>query len=1520
MKKYLLLILCLVSSLMASAESGTCGENLTWTLDGGFLTISGTGAMTDYTFTHHAPWRISVSRVVINEGVTSIGDRAFEDCSRLTSVTIPNSVTSIGEDAFYGCSGLTSVTIGNSVKSIGRAAFTGCTGLTSITIPNSVTSIGNSAFSACSGLTSITIGNSVTSIETAAFYGCSRLASLTIPSSVKNIGRGAVGGNTNGYPQNIYFMPKAAPKGWENDEWKGTAHVRNSSLESYESAGVSWGSKIVGDLGVSIDKSDVTLVKGETWQMKISAIPKEMPLVCTSSNTSVATVSNTGLITAKGMGTATITVANTDDKSIRTTCTITVSGVSLNNTSATLVKGETLQLTATKSPSNMSVAWTSSNTSVATVSNTGLVTAKGTGTATITVASTTASSVKATCTITVKAGSISLNKTSETLAKGETLQLTATKSPSNMSVTWSSSNTSVATVSNTGLVTAKGIGTATITIANTADPSENATCTITVKNGTISLNKTNVSLTKGETLQLTATKNPANMSVSWTSSNTSVATVSNTGLVTAKSVGTATITVANAADSSENATCTITVNGTLSISKTNVSLTKGETLQLTATKTPTNMSVAWTSSNTSVATVSNTGLVTAKGVGTATITVANVADPAEKATCTITVTSSQIALNISNKTIIGGETFQLTATKTPANMAVVWSSSDKSVATVSNTGLVTGVGGGTATIKVTNSKDPAVSATCEVKVNGMTIETDGETILKIGDNKQLKVSGYSGNVQWSISDKSVATITSTGLVRAVGIGSAIVTAQATGDPNKKATCLVDVMANNIIYVGKIYYRLEGSNAIVTNAIGDEPKVDYPRNDYKGTISIPSTINYSGRTYNVTEIDSYAFYNMRELQALSIPTSIKKINPRACKRSQMLARVIFNTPAQSELTLIDKEAFYECTGLTSFSAPSALKEIGDDSFYGCSSLSQVVLSNSVNKIGNRCFKKCTSLVDLTLSNALPIISQEAFSECSSLPKVEILSGTTTINGKAFYNCTGLQKVIISDKVTGIRPEAFRYCTSLTDLTLSKGLGVIENLVFADCSGLPVVEIPANIHTIEKEAFRRCSSMQTINFSEGLNMINEYAFADCSSLSSLIFPKSLASVQNYGFAYDSNLQSVVIPEKLQGIGAYCFTDCKALKSIEFKTSIDELTIGSNAFKGCNSLDRVDVKQLDAWVKIAFEDEMANPLALGHNLYRYGKLDTDPVIPVGVNFINNFAFYGCTSIRSIYIPSSVEFINDNIFYGCTNLKTVKCFATMPPAFLGQRDPAEMNNVFKQAILYVPEASVVQYKNDSWWKRFVSILGTNESYPDTPEVGSVTINTSSEGYATFYSSESAYALPAGFSAYVVTACENNKLTFKKIAEASMGGVIPKGTAVMLESSSKQASSVTLSQSTSNATYSGTNYLHGSDAATTTSASGSNYYYKLTYGDGTNSNNFGWYWGAADGSAFQIGGHQAWLAVPKSTAKRSAFLIKEHTAIESDSISESDATYYNLQGCRVNAANKSGIYIVNGKKFINKK
>ena len=177
----------------ALATSGITGD-CTWTLDGTVLTISGNGAMADYSYSERAPWSIDITEVVIGSGVTNLGNFAFSGRRSLTSITIPTSVTNIGSSAFDGCTGLTSITIPDGVTSIGKYAFRNCLSLTSITIPDSVTSIGDYAFSGCRSLTSVTIPTSLTSIGSSAFSDCKSLTSITIPTSVTSIGRAAFGG------------------------------------------------------------------------------------------------------------------------------------------------------------------------------------------------------------------------------------------------------------------------------------------------------------------------------------------------------------------------------------------------------------------------------------------------------------------------------------------------------------------------------------------------------------------------------------------------------------------------------------------------------------------------------------------------------------------------------------------------------------------------------------------------------------------------------------------------------------------------------------------------------------------------------------------------------------------------------------------------------------------------------------------------------------------------------------------------------------------------------------------------------------------------------------------------------------------------------------------------------------------------------------------------------------------------------------------------------------------------------
>ena len=426
---------------------------------------------------------------------------------------------------------------------------------------------------------------------------------------------------------------------------------------------------------------------------------------------------------------------------------VSVTGVSLDKTEIVLVEGSSEKLTATVEPTNATnknVTWSSDHEAIATVDQNGAVTARRGGQATITV--TTADGSKtATCTVRVRiqigepVQSVGLNKTELALEVGKTGTLEAKVEPSdatNKNVTWSSSNSEVATVDN-GVVTAVSAGEAIITVT-TEDGAKTATCKVTVNAPQtvpvtgVTLDKAELTLEKGSTGTLTATvapQNATNNTVTWSSSNPEVATVDN-GVVTAVSAGEAIITVTTE-DGAKTATCKVTVNAPqtvpvtgVTLDKTSLDLKTGDNTTLTATVNPesaTNKDVTWISDKPEIAAVEG-GTVTAKAAGTAIIAVTTV-DGGKIATCKVTVTPKTVpvsSIQVQGKGVIYvGDTTKLTATITPdgaSNKAVTWDSQNKDIATVDQQGNVKALKVGTATITATAQDGSGISGSFVVTV------------------------------------------------------------------------------------------------------------------------------------------------------------------------------------------------------------------------------------------------------------------------------------------------------------------------------------------------------------------------------------------------------------------------------------------------------------------------------------------------------------------------------------------------------------------------------------------------------------------------------------------------------------------------------------------------------------------------------------------------------------------------------------------------------------------------------------
>lgn len=333
---------------------------------------------------------------------------------------------------------------------------------------------------------------------------------------------------------------------------------------------------------VSLDKSEYTFnTIGNTQTFNATVLPADATdkrVEWSSDSENVATVDANGRVTAKGNGKAKITVT-TKDQGKTASCEVTVAqlvtSISLNQTSLTLNEGQTANLSVSAivpdNANDKSFAWSSSDDSVATVDNSGKVTAKSKGSATIKATATDGSGKYASCSVTVKrlVSSIQLSKASLVIYNGKSKTLTATVTPSsanNTSVTWTSSNSSVATVSSSGKVTGKAKGTVTITVTANDGSGVKATCSVEVKQHvtSITLSRSSLSLWVGESKTITVVSvkpnNANDKTYTWSSSNSSVATVDSNGMITANAKGSADIKATANDGSNISATCSVQVD------------------------------------------------------------------------------------------------------------------------------------------------------------------------------------------------------------------------------------------------------------------------------------------------------------------------------------------------------------------------------------------------------------------------------------------------------------------------------------------------------------------------------------------------------------------------------------------------------------------------------------------------------------------------------------------------------------------------------------------------------------------------------------------------------------------------------------------------------------------------------------------------------------------------------------------------------------------------------------------------
>ena len=695
-------------------------------------------------------------------GVTELERYAFVYNYSLTSVSFGNSLTKMDLGCFYRCDGLKSVDFGTSISELPAQTFAYCYLLEDITLPGNIKKIGNGcfgfclslnrftsmgltnvpyeAFSGCRNLNEVNLNEGLTSISRQSFKNCSALTSVTIPSTCTFVASDAfyngtelifTNDNNNSllpYGNNGYIRADQVNVSGKRDYTK--------AFEVLELVNAERAKQGLSALYMDSDLLEAAMIRAAECSVCFSHTRPDSSICFSANSKMIAENIAAGSSTAGGamnvwmnsqghkenimnashnsigIGCFIIngtyywtqcfgsydpgfTCARPENTSVSQTVTMasdeftdapTGSGVVFGKVetysytyrvtmdNATIRKGTAAKANVSVKNgcsdwsvytllNDDSVKWSSSNTAVATVDGHGRVVGIGKGMAEITATSKQGrvlGSVTVAVYTTVPVNTVALDKTRASLNTGSGLTVKATVSPAdatNKKVTWTSSNTSVAAVDANGKIVAKGPGTANITV-KTADGGKTAVCKVTVTQPvtSIRLNKTAQTITAGKTAALTTAVSPSNASnkkVTWTSSNTAVATVNASGVVTAKKAGTAKITVKAADGSGKTAVCTVTVKAAtvavtgVKLNKTKLTMGNGQNTTLTATVSPsnaTNKKVTWKSSNTKLATVSSTGKVTtaANANGTVKIT-ATTADGKKVAACTITVKKPSVS-------------------------------------------------------------------------------------------------------------------------------------------------------------------------------------------------------------------------------------------------------------------------------------------------------------------------------------------------------------------------------------------------------------------------------------------------------------------------------------------------------------------------------------------------------------------------------------------------------------------------------------------------------------------------------------------------------------------------------------------------------------------------------------------------------------------------------------------------------------------------------------------------------------
>lgn len=301
---------------------------------------------------------------------------------------------------------------------------------------------------------------------------------------------------------------------------------------------------------------------------------------------------------------------------------------------------------------------------------------------------------------------------------------------------------------------------------------------------------------------------------------------------------------------------------------------------------------------------------------------------------------------------------------------------------------------------------------------------------------------------------------------------------------------------------------------------------------------------------------------------------------------------------------------------------------------------------------------------------------------SIPQKVSYNGVTytvTAIGNDAFSMSSVTSVSIPNSVTSIGASAFRFCSTLQTIDIPNSVTSIGKGAFANC-GLKSISIPYSVTSIEYSTFSECWSLVSVDLPNTITTIGEFAFASCSSLKSIVIPNSVVSIGRCAFSTCYSLESVNIPDNITTIKDSTFEICNSLKSINIPNSVT--SIEDCAFRGCGTL-------------------------------------TSITIPNSVSSIGDSAFSACEALTSIIIPDSVKHIGSYAFGECESLTSVTSLSVTPPIL--EEDAFEVPS---DAILYVKESVINDYKASDWSNYFAKIQAIDESGVERIESSNIKIS----------------------------------------------------------------------------------------------------------------------------------------------------------------------------------------------------